>query len=65
MSGRRDKVQQGVHTLVLETRVPSDPGFFGEDMVVLQFEVRQDFLKAAGTDETTKVIWLGYTDTFD
>jgi hypothetical protein len=56
MSGRRDKVQQGVHTLILEPRVPSDPGFFGEDMVVLQFEVRQDFLEAAGTDETSKVI---------
>ena len=38
--------------MILESRVPSDPGFFGEDMVVLQFEVRQDFLKAAGTDET-------------
>jgi hypothetical protein len=45
-----------VHTLILESRVPSDPGFFGEDMVVLQFEVRQDFLKAAGIDEISKVI---------
>jgi hypothetical protein len=56
MSSRRNKVQQGVHTLILEPRVPSDPGFFGENVVVLQFEVRQAFLKAAGTDETTKVI---------
>lgn len=46
MTGRRDKVEQRVHPLILEPRVPSDPRLFGEDVVVLQFEVGQDLLKA-------------------
>ena len=39
MTGRRDKVQQGMHSVVPEPRVPLDSGLFGENAVVLTFKV--------------------------
>lgn len=46
MPCRRDEIQQRVHTIVLEPRVSLDARFFGEDVVVLDFEVGEDFLEA-------------------
>ena len=47
MSSRGDEVEQSVHTVIAEARVTLDTGFFGKNVVVLAFEVTDDFLKAA------------------
>jgi hypothetical protein len=39
VSGRRDKVEQGVHSVVPETGITLDAGLFGENVIVLPFEV--------------------------
>lgn len=45
MAGRSDKVEQGVDSVVPESRVSLDPGLFGEDIVVLSFQVSGDLGK--------------------
>ena len=47
MSSWGDEVEQSVHTVIAEARVTLDTGFFGKNVVVLAFEVTDDFLKAA------------------
>ena len=46
MSSRGDEVQQSVHTIIAEAGVALDTRLFGEDVVVLAFEITDDFLKA-------------------
>lgn len=47
MSGGRDKVKEGVYTVVPEPGVTFDPRFLGENVIVLPFEVTDDPLEAA------------------
>lgn len=42
MAGGSDKVEQGMDSVVPESRVSLDPGLFGEDIVVLSFQVPGD-----------------------
>ena len=42
MTGRRDKVEQGVHPIVAEARVTLDAGLLGKNIVVLTLEVARD-----------------------
>lgn len=46
MAGRRDEVQQGVHSVVFEARITLDPGLHSQDVVVLALEVPHNFLEA-------------------
>lgn len=41
-----NKVEEGVDTVVTEARVTLDPGFFGQDIVVLAFKISEDLLEA-------------------
>ena len=39
MAGWGDKVEEGVDSVIPESRVPFNSGFLGEDIVVLSFQV--------------------------
>jgi hypothetical protein len=43
MTGRSDKVEKGVDSVIPESWVSFNPGLFGEDIVVLSFQVPGDF----------------------
>ena len=49
MSSRRDEVEQGVHSVVLETGVTFNSRLLGEDIVVLALNVAHNFLEPAKT----------------
>lgn len=46
MTGRGDKVEEGVHAIVAEAGVTLDARLFCEDIVVLPLDVTCDFTKA-------------------
>lgn len=46
MAGRRDEVQQGVHSVIPESRVTLDAGLLSQNVIVLTLEVADDFLEA-------------------
>jgi len=46
MTSRRDKVKQGMDSVVSEPWVTLDTRLFGEDVVVLAFEVGHYFLES-------------------
>lgn len=46
MAGGRDEVEQGMHSVIPETRVTPDPGLFSEDIVILAFKVSDNLLEA-------------------
>ena len=46
MPGGCNEVQQNVYTIVPEAGVTLDPGFFRKNIVVLAFEVTDDFAEA-------------------
>lgn len=45
MTGRSDEVEQGVDSVVSETRITLDSRFFGQNVVVLSLEIADDFAK--------------------
>ena len=45
MTCRRDEIQQSMNTVVSETRITLDPGFLGQNVIVLAFQVTHDLLK--------------------
>ena len=47
MTGRSNKVQQGMNTIITESRITLDTWFFCKDIVVLSFQITHDFLEAA------------------
>jgi hypothetical protein len=55
MTGRRDEVQQSMHSVVSGPRVSLDPGFFSEDLVVLPLEIGRDFLEAVVAHQSHRV----------
>ena len=46
MTGRSDKVEKGVDSVIPESWVSFNPGLFGEDIIVLPFQVSCDLGKA-------------------
>ena len=46
MASRGDKVEKSVNSVVSEARVTLDPGLFSKDVIVLAFEIANDFLEA-------------------
>ena len=46
MASRRNEVEQGVHPVVPEARVTLDTRLFGQDIIVLAFDIANDFLEA-------------------
>lgn len=46
MASGRDEVEQGMHSVIPETRVTPDPGLFSEDIVILAFKVSDNLLEA-------------------
>lgn len=47
MASGCDEVEHGVDTVISEPWVTLDPGFFGQDIVVLSLQVADDLLKAS------------------
>jgi hypothetical protein len=47
MTGGSDKVEQRMHTVISETRVSLDSRLLGQNVVVLAFEVSDDFAKGS------------------
>lgn len=47
MPGRSDEIQENVHTVISEPGVSLDSRLFREDIIILAFEVSDDFGKAA------------------
>ena len=47
MTGRRDKVEESVNTVISETRITLDAGFFGENVIILAFEVTNNLGEAS------------------
>lgn len=45
MTGRCDKVEKSVNTVVAESGVTLDTGLFGEDIIVLAFKVTRNLPK--------------------
>ena len=48
MTGWGDEVKKSMDTIVAETRITLDTGLLCENVVVLSFEVADDFTKASG-----------------
>jgi hypothetical protein len=46
MAGRRDKVKEGMDSVIPEARVTLDTGLFSENIVVLPLKVANNFLEA-------------------
>ena len=47
MSSGRDEVEQGMDTVVAETRVTLDTRLLSENVIVLAFEIANNFLETA------------------
>ena len=47
MTGRCDEVEQGMDTVVAETRVTLDTRLLSENVIVLAFEIANNFLETA------------------
>ena len=47
MASRRDKVQEGVNPVVSEARVTLDTRLLSENVIVLAFEIANNFLETA------------------
>jgi hypothetical protein len=58
VSGRRDKVEQGVDSIVPEPRITLDTRLFGQDIIVLALEVADNFLETAPWGSVTAKLWV-------
>lgn len=45
MASRRDEVEESMNTVIPETRVTFDTRLFSQDIIILAFEVSNDFLE--------------------
>jgi hypothetical protein len=49
MASWRDEVEESVHSVVPEARVTFDSGFFGKNIIILAFEIANNFLESIKT----------------
>jgi hypothetical protein len=47
MTSRSNKVEKGVNSIIPESWVSFNPGFFSEDIIVLSFQITSDFGKTS------------------
>lgn len=49
MTSWRDKIKESMHSVVPEARVTFDSGLFGKNIVILAFEIANNFLESIKT----------------
>lgn len=60
MAGRCNKVKQGVDTIVSEPRITLDARFFREDVIVLAFQVSDNFGETIDTSISNELHREGF-----